>query len=142
MTTKTTSTKCSNNPKQLSTSKADKMETYWTLTYEVNGDILVAKVINPETGKFRVMKHTLADYSSQGTSGYCPHAFLDRVQELDGKVISSETMHIITDFDFYCIDRDDMKEFIAALINYVTTTMFTYMHTKSDFYEFIKENRP
>ena len=74
--------------------------------------------------------------------GYCPHAFLNRVTERDGEVISDENMHIVTDFDFYCIDRSEMQDFIAALINYVTNIMFTPMSTKRDFNEFIRENRP
>jgi len=142
MTTKIISAEDCNAPNKPSTSKGEYMRTYWTLTYEANGDTFVAEVLDTYTGEFRVIEHILANRSNQSMPGYCPHAFLNRVTECDGEVISDENIHIVTYFDFYCIDRSEMQDFIAALINYVTNIMFTPMSTKRDFNEFICENRP
>jgi|GEM_PF-3564285 len=109
---------------------------YWTIRYEVGGDTIEAEVLDPETGEFRVIGHT-ARTSAYKTPGYCPHAFLNRVAERKGKVISEETMHVVTDFDFDGITRTKMESFISAFINYVTTTMFTSIQSQHDFEDLV-----
>ena len=109
---------------------------YWTIRYEVGGDTIEAEVLDPETGEFRVIGHT-ARTSAYKTPGYCPHAFLNRVAERKGKVISEETLHIITDFDFDGITRTKMESFISAFINYATTIMYTSIQSHHDFEDFV-----
>jgi hypothetical protein len=126
-----------NTPKQPATPERTSMRNYWTLTYEVGGDTLVAEVLDMHTGKYRVLEHIASDLRDD-VLGSTPHAFLSRVQERKGKVISSETMHIVTDFDFDGVTRAELESFISALINYVTDVMFTSMQSREDFNELIK----
>lgn len=113
------------------------MESHWTLTYQVFGDTLVAQVIDPETGDFRVTAYTPRN-STYNTPGYCPHAFLNHITTRNGKAISSETMHIVTDFDFDGMTRTEIESFISALVNYVTTTMFTSIQSRKDLDDLVK----
>ena len=115
---------------------------YWTFTYEVGGDIIVAEVLDKYTGKYRVIEHIASDLCDNDMPGHCPHAFLRSVQERKGKIISNEPIHIVTDFDFDGVTRAELESFISALINHVENIIFTPMSTKLDFNEFIHENRP
>ena len=126
-----------NTSYQPATPERTTMKTYWTLTYDAGGDTLVAEVLDTETGVYRVLKHIAPDPRNDVLAS-TPHAFLSRVQERKGKVISSETMHIVTDFDFDGVTRAELESFISALINYVTDIMFTSMQSRDDFNELIK----
>ena len=110
---------------------------YWKFTYVVCGDTLVAQVLDPETGEFRVTKH-IARTSDHTKPGYCPESYLDHIRTRNGKEISNETMHIILYFDFDGIARIEMESFISALINYVTTMISTSIQTKDDFDDLVK----
>ena len=126
-----------NTSNQPATPERTTMKSYWTLTYDAGGDTLVAEVLDTETGEYRVLEHIASDPRNDVLAS-TPHAFLSRVQERKGKVISSETMHIVTDFDFDGVTRAELESFISALINYVTDIMFTSMQSRDDFNELIK----
>lgn len=130
-----------NTPNQPATPERTTMKNYWTLTYEVGGDTLVAEVLDTVTGKYRVLEHIASD-PRDDVRASTPHALLSRVHERKGKVISDVTMHIVADLDFDGVTRAEIESFISALINYVTDIMFTPMSTKRDFNEFICEHRP
>lgn len=133
------STASGNTPRNSLSPMERTMREYWTLTYEFGGDTIVAEILDPYTGEFRVLEHI--DVTASATMpGHTPHAFLNRVKERKGKVISDENMHIVLDYDFDGSTRTEIEKFIVSLINHVTNIMFTSICSKQEFDEFVMEN--
>jgi len=115
------------------------MKSYWIITYHVNQDEVEIEVIDNKSGKYRVLSHTEKD-ELIAIEDYAPETIIWRVEEVRGRIISSQKVHTIIGWDFSGMPRKEMESFFSAFINFANNLKVTFIDTTDEIMEFITTN--